>query len=123
MAAQRRLKMINFDLSIAMLEGEFGQGKYHKGYSRIQRFFGANGFKHHQYSGYLSDTAMSYAEVYDLVLDKMVSELPWLIGCVKKFDATNVTSQSNMLSAIKKKAERPAIELLSLLEGDGEVTL
>jgi hypothetical protein len=33
MATQRRLKMINFDLSIKRLDEEFGEGKHRKGYS------------------------------------------------------------------------------------------
>jgi virulence-associated protein VapD len=107
MAAQRQLKMINFDLSVAELGREFGQAGYRKGYSLIKRFFEASGFTHHQHSGYLSDSALSYAEVYDLVLDTMMTALPWLPACVRKFDATNVTSQSNMLDAIKERgAER-----------------
>jgi virulence-associated protein VapD len=123
MAAQRRLKMIGFDLSIAKLKEEFGESSYRKGYSRIQRFFEANDYLHHQYSGYLSKSPMSYAEVYDLVLDKMLTKLPWLVDCVEKFDATNVTSQSNMLKAIKSRIPQPAARIPSLLEGDDEITL
>jgi virulence-associated protein VapD len=123
MAAQRRYKMINFDLSVASLEEEFGQGKYRKGYSQIKRFFDTNGFVHHQYSGYLSTSAMDYGEVYILVLNNMISKLPWLIDCVEKFDATNVTSQSNMLVAIKETAKPQAAPVPELFDGDVEVTL
>jgi virulence-associated protein VapD len=128
MAAQRRLKMINFDLSTERLRREFGHGGYRKAYTFIKRFFSANGFEHHQYSGYLSNSPLSYADVYDLVLDAMVSGLPWLIECVDKFDATNVTSQSNMLRAIKglaqpKSASEPAAEIPSMLSGDDEIVI
>jgi hypothetical protein len=44
---------------------------------------------------------MNYAEVYRLAFDSMVTGLPWLVRCVEKFDAINVTSQSNILAAIK----------------------
>ena len=123
MAAQRRYKMINFDLSIARLEEEFGQGKYHKGYSLIKRFFEANGFMHHQYSGYLSASAMDYGDVYILVLNNMISKLPWLIDCVEKFDATNVTSQSNMLEAIRGTAKPQTAAVPTLFAGDMDVIL
>ena len=115
--------MINFDLSTEKLRLAFGDRNYRKGYSAIKHFFSQNNFEHHQYSGYLSRAAMSYAEVYDLVLDSMVSKLPWLATCVQKFDATNVTSQSNMLNAIKQTASKQAADIPSLLEGDDEVVL
>jgi virulence-associated protein VapD len=76
MAVQRRLKMVNFDLSTERLRGEFGHDGYRRAYSLIQGFFSNNGFGHHQYSGYLSESAMSYAEVYDLVLNVMTSKMP-----------------------------------------------
>jgi virulence-associated protein VapD len=126
MAAQRRYKMINFDLSTERLREEFGYDGYRKAYRIILRFFAANGFDHHQYSGYLSQSTMSYAEVYDLVLNTMVSRLPWLVSCVQKFDATNVTSQSNMLSAIKDKAAQqsaPITSISSVLSGDDEIAI
>jgi hypothetical protein len=53
----------------------------------------------------------------------MVTELPWLIGCVEKFDATNVTSQSDMLIAIKNKAEPEEQAVSSGLSGDDEIVL
>lgn len=124
MAARRTYKMINFDLSTKHLIERFGEKNYRKGYALILRFFVANDFAHHQYSGYLSKSAMSYAEVYDLILDTMVSKLPWLADCVEKFDATNVTSQSNMLKAIKVKTESPRSNTIPLLlESDSEVSV
>lgn len=123
MAQQRRYKMVNFDLSVEKLRKEFGHDRYRKGYAYIQRFFAAHGFSHHQYSGYISKSAMSYGEIYILVLDTMVATLPWLVECVKKFDATNITSQSNMLSAIKGKAAASTADVPSLLEGDDEIII
>jgi virulence-associated protein VapD len=126
MAAQRRLKMVNFDLSTERLRTEFGYNDYRKAYRLIKRFFTAHNFAHHQYSGYLSKSAMSYAEIYDLVLDTMVSALPWLAECVDKFDATNVTSQSNMLKAIKANVQTPPAavsHILSSLPGDDELSI
>jgi virulence-associated protein VapD len=51
MAAQKRYKMINFDLDTKELGRFFGENKYRKGYSLIQRFLVMNGFLHHQYYG------------------------------------------------------------------------
>jgi len=117
--------MINFDLSVAKLREEFGHDRYRKGYAYIQKFFIAHGFSHRQYSGYISKSAMSYGEVYLLVLDTMVFALPWLTGCVKRFDATNVMSQSDsdMLSAIQGRAPAPITVVPSLLEGDDEIAI
>jgi virulence-associated protein VapD len=122
MAAQRRYKMISFDLSIRQLRLVFGDN-YSKGYSQIKRFFAANGFEHHQYSGYLSISAMDYGEVYILVLNNMTSKLPWLVDCVEKFDATNVTSQSNMLDAIKDTAKKTDCYAPELPGGNCEIIL
>ena len=78
---------------------------------------------------------MSYGEIYLLVTDAMGKAFPWFIDCVNKFDATNVTSQSNMLAAIKMKAydfdaevqpeaEAPVeAETTPKLEGDDEIVL
>ncbi|MCL2888979.1 MAG: hypothetical protein FWE65_00985 [Eggerthellaceae bacterium] len=120
MAASRRLKMINFDLSTEKLKAEFGDKRYREAYSLIQRFLAKNNFEHHQYSGYLSKTTMSDADVYSLVLDTMIAKLPWLAECVEKFDATDVTSQSNMLSAIKDKVAMQPEDTSLLLEADDE---
>ena len=63
---------------------------------------------------------MSDADVYSLVLDTMIAKLPWLAECVEKFDATDVTSQSNMLSAIKDKVAMQPEDTSLLLEADDE---
>ncbi|MEG1825986.1 hypothetical protein [Gordonibacter sp.] len=121
MADQRRYKMISFDLSTEKLRAEFGYDQYRKAYSLIGAFFAKNSFDHHQYSGYLSRSAMSYAEIYDLVLNAMVVYLPWLAECTQKFDATNVASQSNMLRAIQAAAS--STSSFSLLDSDEEILL
>jgi virulence-associated protein VapD len=122
-AAQKRFKAINFDLDTKKLKREFGEKNYRKGYSLIQRFLTENGFIHHQYSGYISKAAMSYGEIYILITDIMVTTHPWLINCVNKFDATNVTSQSDMLTAIRNKAPSSGIDIESKLDGDDEIVL
>jgi virulence-associated protein VapD len=123
MAAQKRYKAINFDLDTKALSRFFGGNKYRKGYSLIRRFLIENGFRHHQYSGYISQSAMSYGEIYILITDRMVSELPWIVDCVNKFDATNVTSQSDMLAAIKSEANTRATDVSLDLEGDDEIVI
>jgi virulence-associated protein VapD len=123
MATQKRYKMVNFDLDTKELGRFFGESKYRKGYSLIQRFLVKNGFLHHQYSGYISRTAMSYGDIYILITDRMISELPWIADCVNKFDATNVTSQSDMLVAIKSKANVQAADASSNFEGDDEIVI
>jgi virulence-associated protein VapD len=123
MAVQKRFKAINFDLDTKKLKEAFGENRYRRGYSLIQRFMTKNGFVHHQYSGYISKSAMSYGDIYILVLDTMLTAHAWMIDCVNKFDATNVTSQSDMLNAIQNKTEVSAVNIPSELEGDDEVTL
>jgi virulence-associated protein VapD len=123
MAVQKRYKAINFDLDTKKLKAEFGEKRYRQGYTQIQKFLTSSGFDHHQYSGYISNAAMSYGEIYILILDVMISKHPWLVACVNKFDATNVTSQSNMLSAIKDKTPQTVVDIESEFEGDQEIVL
>jgi virulence-associated protein VapD len=100
MAQQRRRKAINFDLDSACLREEFGgeQGR-RKAYRRIQSFLAREGFEHRQWSGYVSKTPMSNADVYDIV-DRLAQANLWLDRCVNRFDVTNVGNESDMLDEI-----------------------
>ena len=56
---------------------------------QIGVFLKSYGFKHRQWSGYISKEPMSNAEVTGIVrqLNKF---LPWLKQCVQKFDVTSI---------------------------------
>jgi virulence-associated protein VapD len=56
-------------------------------------------FDHRQWSGYVSRNPKSNAEMYDII-DRLAQHCPWLNQSVKKFDVTNVGSESDMLDEI-----------------------
>lgn len=99
MAQQRRKKAINFDLDSAKLREEFGEGGRRKAYHRIGRFLKQEGFEHRQWSGYVSDNPRSNAEMYDII-DRLAQNNLWLDTCVRRFDVTNVGSESDMIDEI-----------------------
>jgi virulence-associated protein VapD len=99
MAAQRRLKAINFDLDSTRLRELFGESGRRKAYYRIGAFLKREGFEHRQWSGYISVRPKSNAEMYDII-DRLAQGNLWLDRCVNRFDVTNVGSESDMLDEI-----------------------
>jgi len=61
-----------------------------------------HGFEHRQWSGYRSLAALSTINIID-VLDDLITELPWLIGCAHKIDVTNIGREFDMLQVLKDK--------------------
>ena len=59
-----------------------------------------NGFKHRQYSGYVSLYPISMAEVVQII-KKLSSNYTWLKYCVKEFDVTIVSDEYSMKSYIQ----------------------
>ena len=100
MAQQRRRKALNFDLSSEKLRDKFGEKGRRKAYAQLKRYLTKNGFEHRQWSGYASVKAMSYIEIYDVV-GGLVDKHKWLIDCANRFDATNITAESDMIYAIR----------------------
>lgn len=85
-------KAINFDLDTDELKKIFGTSNPFKlldGYKEIKRYLKKNGFKHRQWSGYISKEPLLDADMTSIV-NKMNQQIPWLKKCVNKFDVTNV---------------------------------
>ena len=102
MAAPRRYKSINFDLDTHCLEAHFGKGKRQKGYSAIKSFLTKNGFIHRQWSGYVSEKKLTYAEIY-IILDNFLDACPWLTKCANRFDVTDYMAESDVMEYILSK--------------------
>jgi virulence-associated protein VapD len=81
----RHHRSINFDYKTQMLKLQFGENNTSKAYRLTREFMENNGFKHRQYSGYMSNIPMSNSEVLDFV-EKMYQELPWLERCAERID-------------------------------------
>ena len=88
-------KALNFDLNDSLLRKYYPSKNYKKGWSDLKKYFINNGFKHRQYSGYVSKYPISMAEVEMSLLFK------WLKYCVKEFDVTIVSDEYSMKSYIQ----------------------
>ena len=79
-------KALNFDLNDSQLKKYYPSKNY--------------GFKHRQYSGYVSLYPISMAEVVQII-KKLSSNYTWLKYCVKEFDVTIVSDEYSMKSYIQ----------------------
>ena len=91
--AKRTRKAVNFDLETQAILSVTGFKSTAPAYSMIREFMEAHGFKHRQYSGYVSINPMSVAEVCR-VLDDLSHALPWLPRCYQRCDITTLLGPS-----------------------------
>ena len=77
-------KAINFDLDTKKLNIYYGKN-IRNAYREIGKFLENNGFKHRQWSGYVSINKMSNFDIVNLNI-KMWKKFPWLIQCARRFD-------------------------------------
>ena len=93
-------KALNFDLNDSLLRKYYPSKNYKKGWSDIKKYFINNGFKHRQYSGYVSKTGISMADVGN-ILDEMSIKYHWFKKAVRQFDVTIVSDEYSMKSYIQ----------------------
>lgn len=114
-------KAINFDLDTKALKKYYCKSNYPleylKAYKEIKQFMKENGFSHRQWSGYVSDEALSKFQVLRLV-HKMTNQFTWFANCVNRFDVTDIGKQYDLTEYIKKydgeaRAERNVSAKLS----------
>lgn len=60
-------KALNFDLNDSLLRKYYSSKNYKKGWSDFKKYFINNGFKHRQYSSYVSNYPISIAEVVQII--------------------------------------------------------
>lgn len=99
-------KAINFDLDTKKLSINYGKSR-RNAYREIGNFLEKNGFKHRQWSGYVSEKKMSHMEIEKLNI-KMFKNFPWLISCARRFDVTDLGKNYNLIkmyNAYIKKIE------------------
>lgn len=98
----RNYKAINFDLKTAPLRAKFGEAGRAEAYRKIGRYLSEQGFEHRQGSGYRSTLPFSDSEMVDLHSD-MYNDLEWLGECVSKLDVTNIGSEYDMDSIVRRR--------------------
>jgi virulence-associated protein VapD len=80
-------KAINFDLDTQKLYELTGSKT--DGYGQIKKFLLKNGFKHKQWSGYVSIEKITYHDVYKLAKE-LCETFGWFSEVVNTFDVTKV---------------------------------
>ena len=106
-------KAINFDLSTNALKIYYPGKDYRKAYKDVGRFMHKNGFRHRQWSGYVSLTPMSVSEVSDIIKE-LTEKFDWLKDCVNKFDVTNVGKSYDYTEFIKEAGNNHSKGLTSV---------
>lgn len=95
-----KIKAINFDLNTKKLK-ELNISR-HQAYSQIKKILINSGFKHRQWSGYLSKEPIKTYNIRKLV-DYIVIKLPWFSSVVREFDVTNAEDRISYIDIIKSK--------------------
>ncbi len=114
-------RSINFDLSSEKLRLNFGENGRKLAYKKLEKFFTDNGFSHRQWSGYVSNRALSDAEVLNINKNLFVN-FPWLETCANRLDVTNISEQYDLiqlhnLDMINDKALEPETIKESIVSG------
>ena len=99
MSGKKYLKAINFDLDTKKLKLYYPNSNYRQAYRDIKKFLENNGFKHRQFSGYISQTPMSHTQI-TFIIKALGSKYSWLSKCVRRFDVTNIGKEHDMMKYI-----------------------
>lgn len=92
-------KAVNFDLETEAVLKETGLKSTGPAYTAIREYLEAHGFRHRQYSGYVSREPMSMRQVKE-VKRGMEDALPWITGCYERCDATAILGPTFDLLAV-----------------------
>jgi virulence-associated protein VapD len=110
---RKYFKAINFDLDTRQLKASYPGASYRQAYDDLRRFFKRHEFSHRQGSGYISNTKLGTADIYDL-MDALSQQFPWIGTCVKKIDVTNIGREHDLTELLKTTED---------IEIDGSVLL
>ena len=116
---RKYFKAINFDLDTYQLKAHYPRESYRQAYDDLRRFFKRHKFSHRQGSGYISDTKLGTADIYDL-MDELSRQFPWIGVCVNKIGVTNIGRQHD-LTELLKVTEDIEIDSSVLLTDEAEL--
>lgn len=116
---RKYFKAINFDLDTHHLKMHYPGINYRQAYNDLRGFFKRHKFSHRQGSGYISDTKLGTADIYDL-MDELSKQFPWIGNCVNKIDVTNIGRQHDLTELLK--AEDIEIDNSVLFTDEAELT-
>lgn len=93
-------KALNFDLDTHRLKEYYPGASYRQAYDDLRRFFERHNFSHRQGSGYISETKLGTADIFDL-MDELGRLFPWIGNCVNKIDVTNIGRQHDLTELLR----------------------
>ena len=96
----RCYKAINFDLIEEKLKIHYDSKKYKKAWGEIAKYMDQHGFKHRQYSGYVSKEPMTERQM-NKFMRKFAKDLPWVGICSSRFDVTNVGESYDFIGVLR----------------------
>lgn len=97
-------RAINFDLDTKALKEHYPGKNWRKAYKDVGNFLKENGFKHRQWSGYVSENPLSKANILKISIE-LKNKFPWLSKCVNYFDVTNIGKTYDMRSYLSGEEE------------------
>lgn len=100
-------KEFHFDLDVELLKQHYpstdnAQSAYKRAWSDIKGFMELHGFTHSQYSGYESESPMSYMEAY-VVVDELHEVFPWFAECAQAATLTEIGERHDVLEYLHRK--------------------
>lgn len=95
-------KALNFDLNDSLLRKNYPSNNYKKAWYDIRYFLENSGFKHRQYSGYISKSDLSMSKTIQII-KKMSKKYNWLSLSVQEFDVTLIGDEFSLKKYIQQK--------------------
>lgn len=93
-------KALNFDLDTRRLKEYYPGASYRQAYDDLRRFFVQHNFSHRQGSGYISETKLGTADIFDL-MEELSRLFPWIGNCINKIDVTNIGRQHDLTELLR----------------------
>lgn len=93
-------KALNFDLDTNSLKEHYPGASYRQAYDDLRKFFERHNFSHRQGSGYISETKLGTADIYDL-MEELSQVFPWIGMHINKIDVINVGRQHDLTELLR----------------------
>ena len=93
-------KALNFDLNDSLLRKNYPSNNYKKAWYDIRYFLENSGFKHRQYSGYISKSDLSMSKTIQII-KKMSKKYKQLSLSVQEFDVTLIGDEFSLKVSAK----------------------
>lgn len=94
---KKYIRFINFDLSNDLLKQYYPRKNIKQAWDDIKDYLIDNNFVHRQRSCYMSKEPLTVTNLI-LITDDMFKQMPWILQCANKFDATVIAETFDLLN-------------------------